>query len=548
MDLSQSGLPDFQAPGSGTWTLDAVHFSKPTSKFQTEIHPIALREGFTEGCRRYGLLLESLRLEFCNGFAYTTVVPAPAEEIPARFEAAKTIFETKLWRKDLHEWDTKVKPASIRTHQELLAEDPSQMTEDALASYIDRCRENLKRMVKQHHQFSISAIFVVGDFMAHVATWTDHPVSDFLALTRGAAPESAGSFHELDALAEAIRGDNKAKALIDSGRSSAEIINSLEAMQGPVGAATHLYLSVIGNRLLNSLDTGQPAAIEVPDAVLSGIKLAVDGKVFSGKATSEADIAALRDKIPAEHHETFNALFSEVLHMSRLRDERGFYSEVWAGGVMRRALLEAGTRLVAKGRLKASAHLIEAGYDEMKALLQGSGGPSAEELANRADFRQHFNSEQAPPLLGEPPSPPPPLDGLPPEVVRAMTAVGTAVSSLGAIEQVLENEPNEIRGAGASPGTYTGMARVIAGPEDLGRLQAGDVLVTASTTDSFNIVLPLVGAIVTNTGGLLSHAAIVGREYGVPSVVGARNATGLIPDGSTVTVDGTIGLVKYIKS
>jgi rifampicin phosphotransferase len=548
MELSRSKLPEFRAPGPGTWELDAVHFAKPTSRFQAEIHPQALTEGFSEGCRRYGLLINGIAIQFCNGFCYSTLVPAPPEEIPARFEAAKAVFENRLWRKDLDEWDTVVKPASIRTHQALLAEDPSQMTDDALASYIDRCRENLIRMVKQHHQFSITGTVAVGDFMAHVASWTDHPIGDFLALTRGAAPESAGSFHELDALAEAIRSDEAAKALIGSDRSSAAVLDALKAMQGPVGKAAGAYLAMIGNRLLNSLDTGQPAAIEVPDAVLAGIRLAVDGKSYSGKAVSDEDIAALRNKIPAEHHATFNDLFAEVLSMSRLRDERGFYSEVWAGGVMRRALLEAGARLVAKGKLFAPAHLIEAGYDEIKALLQGNGGPSADELAMRASFRAEFNSEQAPPMLGDPPSPPPPLDGLPPDVARVMRAVITAVGSLGAREQGGTQHPNEIRGAGSSPGTYTGTARVITGPDDLGRLKAGDVLVTASTTDSFNIVLPLVGAIVTNTGGLLSHAAIVGREYGVPCVVGARNATRLITDGSRVTVDGTNGLVRYALS
>ena len=69
------------------------------------------------------------------------------------------------------------------------------------------------------------------------------------------------------------------------------------------------------------------------------------------------------------------------------------------------------------------------------------------------------------------------------------------------------------------------------------------MLVAAATTDSFNIVLPLLGAIVTNAGGLLSHAAIVGREYGIPSVVGTRSATAAIADGSRVTVNGSTGEV-----
>ena len=72
------------------------------------------------------------------------------------------------------------------------------------------------------------------------------------------------------------------------------------------------------------------------------------------------------------------------------------------------------------------------------------------------------------------------------------------------------------------------------------------MLVTPSTTESFNIVLPILGAIVTDSGGLLSHAAIVSREYGIPAVVGCRDATVLIADGARVRVDGSSGEVAVI--
>ena len=71
----------------------------------------------------------------------------------------------------------------------------------------------------------------------------------------------------------------------------------------------------------------------------------------------------------------------------------------------------------------------------------------------------------------------------------------------------------------------------------------GDVLLTESTTEAFNILLPLLGAIVTDSGGLLSHSAIVAREYGIPGVVGTRDATQRIADGSIVRVDGDAGEV-----
>ena len=69
------------------------------------------------------------------------------------------------------------------------------------------------------------------------------------------------------------------------------------------------------------------------------------------------------------------------------------------------------------------------------------------------------------------------------------------------------------------------------------------MLVTEATTEAFNILLPLLGAIVTDSGGLLSHSAIVAR-YGIPGVVGTREATDRIPDGTTVRVDGDAGEVR----
>ena len=98
-----------------------------------------------------------------------------------------------------------------------------------------------------------------------------------------------------------------------------------------------------------------------------------------------------------------------------------------------------------------------------------------------------------------------------------------------------------LRGLAASPGVYEGTARLISGPAEFERIVQGDVLVTMSTTEAFNILLPLLGAIVTDSGGLLSHSAIVAREYGIPGVVGTRQGTELIADGARVRVDGDGG-------
>jgi pyruvate,water dikinase len=228
--------------------------------------------------------------------------------------------------------------------------------------------------------------------------------------------------------------------------------------------------------------------------------------------------------------------------MYRLRDERGVYSDIWASGIMRRAALGAGRRLAAAGRLHEPEHALDAGLEEMCGLLAGEETPSADELASRAAYRAAHTAKDAPATLGTPGPPPPDASGLPPGIARLMRATGTALGALFGSSEA-EHEEHLLRGLAASPGVYEGTARLVSGAAEFERIVQGDVLVTMSTTEAFNILLPLLGAIVTDSGGLLSHSAIVAREYGIPGVVGTRQGTELIADGARVRVDGTAGEV-----
>jgi pyruvate,water dikinase len=127
-----------------------------------------------------------------------------------------------------------------------------------------------------------------------------------------------------------------------------------------------------------------------------------------------------------------------------------------------------------------------------------------------------------------------------------MRATGIAMGELFGSSQE-EHEEHMLRGLAASRGVYEGVARCISGPAEFDRIVKGDVLVTVSTSEAFNILLPLLGAIVTDSGGLLSHSAIVAREYGIPGVVGTREATERIADGTRVRVDGDAGEVTFLR-
>jgi rifampicin phosphotransferase len=100
-----------------------------------------------------------------------------------------------------------------------------------------------------------------------------------------------------------------------------------------------------------------------------------------------------------------------------------------------------------------------------------------------------------------------------------------------------------IRGSGASQGIVTGRARIVRSLSESGRLEPGEVLICRTTAPPWTPLFALAAAVVTETGGILSHSAICAREYGIPCVVGTQVATSRIPDGAIVTVDGNKGTV-----
>jgi pyruvate,water dikinase len=100
-----------------------------------------------------------------------------------------------------------------------------------------------------------------------------------------------------------------------------------------------------------------------------------------------------------------------------------------------------------------------------------------------------------------------------------------------------------VRGLGASPGRATGIVRVLESPNDEAAMKSGEILVTHMTSPDWVPIMRRAAAIVTDSGGMTSHAAIVARELGLPCIVGARDATRVLADGNTVTVDGSAGTV-----
>lgn len=110
-------------------------------------------------------------------------------------------------------------------------------------------------------------------------------------------------------------------------------------------------------------------------------------------------------------------------------------------------------------------------------------------------------------------------------------------------KKLMEEKEEILSGLAASPGVASGSVKILHGPDELNKVEKGDVLVTVMTNPDYVPAMRKAVAIVTDEGGITSHAAIVSREMGVPCIVGTEKATHILKDGDVITVDGSHGKV-----
>lgn len=556
----------FDAPGPGPWEAEGAHFPRPITRFAEEGLLRAFPKGFAESTARYGLLLSHFKPACVHGFLYQQPVifgaPAGASGPPpkpvlwlltrlvpkmrARIEVCRRAFESKQWRADLEQWDRVEKPAAIAKHLALQAVEPAALSDAELIEHLGRAREHQEEMIVLHHRFTITCTIATGDYVAHASAWTQAPAGPLLELLRGTSPISKGvAAEELNLLAEAIRQEPEARALL-AGTDAASALAALAARPGAVGEGARAYLNVVRFRSVG-YDLCDRNCGEMPDLLLKAIRAAVD--VSGGEKSlldRDAKELALRERVPAEHRARFDELLAEARLVNRLRDERGVYSDGWGTGLARRALLVAGKRLVQQRKLNADDHAVDLSLAELSALLQGDSGPAPTEVEARVQWRLTKTVADIPAWLNSPPAAPPAASIFPAPARRAANAVDAILSNLFK-ESEATNTERVLRGLSVNSGTYEGTARLVLDGADFEKIKSGDILVTRATSPYFNVVLPLLGALVTDRGGQLCHAAIVAREYGIPGIVGTKDATRTIRDGARIRVDGGTGEVTVLS-
>jgi pyruvate,water dikinase len=538
------------APGDEQllWERDRMHFPGQVTALEAELVSEAVGPAFRYGARLYAMPVGDLRVRTEHGYTYTATVPLEAspeelEELGRRSEAALMGVVGRLGEV----WDERILP-EIREHLAAMAAvDLDAAPSAELVAVLDATLARARRLWELHFEIVLPSYLAVSEFDELYRDLFGGETFDAYRLLEGIETKTFEVGRDLWRLSRVALA-------------SAEVTRVLE--REPAAAVRErLAASADGRAFLAELDAhleayGQrsptwgistPAFTEDPAPVVKMLKDYVgqpDGAdpglaLRRAAAERETAIAEARERLagyPAPVVAQFEGLLAAAQVGLRLTEDHGFYIDAWGLALVRRAVMAAGRRVAAAGAIDAPEDVLHLTAAELRAALAAEPAPGLRAVvAERRAGLERYADVTPPFRLGTLPAGPPP-DG-------PASRMGTKFAGLPPTAQ---DEPGVLRGSAGSEGAVVGLARVVTSLDDAARLQPGEVLVAETTAPPWTPLFGVAGAIVTDTGGVLSHSAVVAREYGIPAVVGAGTATASIPDGTLVEVDGDAGTVRIL--
>ncbi|MBI2782090.1 MAG: hypothetical protein HYX55_09890 [Chloroflexi bacterium] len=373
-----------------------------------------------------------------------------------------------------------------------------------------------------------------------------------LSLVRGQEHELEDVEAQIDRLAAMLAGHPELDALVRAQAAAASdaaaagddpSVNRavLRAVPGGMAFVDALdaFLEQHGHLGQNHDDLRSASWAEAPALLLANLvrRVAADGAA-PGAATGRrmAELrrvaaeraAAARAALAARPDDLarFEETLAHALDIGYLTEGHNYWIDRMAQARLRTFAMRVGRRLEREGVLERPGDIFFLERDEVaEAILDGR--PRGNLVRDRKATYEQQRAMTPPRYVGPVPKDTGPADRF--DSVR-----------------IEPTEPDELRGTGASAGVVRGPARVVASQEAFGRVQPGDIVVCPASNPSWVPLFTIAGGLITNTGGVLSHAAVVAREFGLPAVVGVVGATTKIADGRLVEIDGTAGIVRLL--
>lgn len=417
---------------------------------------------------------------------------------------------------------------------------------------LDQLRAHLAEVLKRAERMGVlhgvimPMLFAMSQFEElYCELFEGATTLDALRLTQGFDNKTMEGDRALWRLSRAARATPEVRAIL-SGQAAGDVVPALEksAASQPFLAELRAWLAQYGQRLNSAFALGEPSWIEDPTPPIQNLQAYVaqpdlrpEMEPAASVAEREKAVAEARAKL-AGYPQPVLARFETLLKAAQIaavvHEDHNFWIDQRMFYHIRRLILEFGGRFAQAGTLEAVNDVF---YLTPEELQNGRDIPIKRLAQERKAEMEHFSRVTPPPMLGTAPA-------------FEMTDGGSMIRALfkGELSQpnTSNGEANKVKGLPGSAGVVRGTARVIHSLAEAGKLQPGDVLVAVVTEPPWTPLFATASAVVTDSGGVLCHSAVVAREYRIPAVVGTGHATSTFHDGQLLEVDGNAGIVRVV--
>lgn len=565
--LSMAPVP--VEPPAGFWEREESHYPDPLWPATRSTFVPAVNRAFRLMFGEFSLLIEALEQREIGGWIYQRAVPLggkdmptpPAWLVPLLIRAVpqlrnrirgsvQAVREDKSGR-FIDLWTSDWRPALTAERGRLAAVALPALDDAELTRHLEDSRQFLETCLERHMLLNGSIQLILADYAFACRDLLGWDEAKMMLMFSGLSETSSAPARSLAQLAGVVRENPELKRDVAAGVPFARLRDSHPAFV----KRFEEHVTEFGCRALRH-ELAFPTVAESPELLLRLLRDQVqsnyDPDVGVGRLQEQRQAQLMEARnLLANRPEAERTRFENARRRAEkaypVREEHGFFDRDAPTALLRYALLEVGRRLVERGQLNAGDDVFYLEFDEaIPALSQRT--PTFDLVERRKAERNWVLANPGPASYGRTPPPPPSMASFPKEARQAAEGVFWSLEQTFAtqLSGQVQQDARSIKGIAASSGQYTGTVRVIKDETEFHRLQPGDVMVCPITSPVWSVLFPSVGALVTDSGGILSHSAIIAREYRIPAVVATGNATELLVDGQTVTVDGGTGEVRAL--
>lgn len=516
------------------WAWDQMHCPDPLTPMSVDFNEVK-SDGFVAGFHSIGIPASPLRINV-NGYSYAGARPPDPIDVEELRIVQKRDLRLRLEHLvDL--WESRYRPeveALVRSIRAWAGPEDSLAT---LAGRFDELTAAVHRLGQlhmivigptrqAHAQFEAFCVSELGERGSRIATDATAGVPNKSLLSADALWGLSRTALELPAVAELLR-----KEPLD------QLADALSHVEGGQDFQGHLdaFLDTFGHRNESFSELSLPTWKEEPGFVFLMLRRYVDAPESRSPRAMHDAATATRERVTAEtlaaldpsKHEEFSRLQRIALQRTTLIEDHNYHIDQRGHVAVRVPLLMIGARLVDQQAIDEPSDVFYLHMPEVEQAASDASARFQAVVAERREQREFWLRRLPPATIGE-------GEARRDEYQRAFFGPIVAEPS----------EAGTLRGLAASGGVIRGTARLIRSLDEAEKLEPGDILVTYSTAPPWTPLFAIAGAVVTDSGGPLSHCAIVAREYGIPAVTGTVRGTSEIVDGSVITVDGSEGIVR----